>query len=173
MHKLNRALYSEEALENKLEDMADKPPYKKIFIIVLICFFFVFLVIAIAYATTWKVAELLEDEADTGMGNKARTEYLNTENHILESYGETKSLKAYRIPIDIAMKKLVDNQISDVSSLATRLGALETDKHELKAGSDASASKISQEKSPGTSVSKTSQEKSSGAKASKTTLKEK
>lgn len=41
-----------------------------------------------------------------------------------------------------------------LSSLATRLGALETDKHELKAGSDVSASKISQEKSPGTGVSK-------------------
>ena len=83
MLKLSKALYSQEVLDNSIEDMADKPPYKKIFLVVFICFFTVFLIIIIAYATTWKVAELLEAEADTGMGNKSRMDYLKEENHIL------------------------------------------------------------------------------------------
>jgi len=136
MLKLSKALYSQEVLDNSIEDMADKPPYKKIFLVVFICFFTVFLIIIIAYATTWKVAELLEAEADTGMGNKSRMDYLKEENHILESYGETASLKAYRIPIDLAISKIVENQISDLSPLASRLGALKSDKHELKKNSD-------------------------------------
>ena len=89
------------------EDMPDKPPLKMLWILVLACFLFVFVVCLLAYEATFMMANKISNEIDSGMGNEARLSYIQTEDEFLNS----------NLTIDGAMNRIIERQTVDLKKL--------------------------------------------------------
>ena len=107
--KLNRSQFLHDSHPQEHDDAPDKPPTLFVTIIVVTSFLFVFAIIALSFPISEKLVESQENEINSGMGNMERIIYITGQKQILTTYKKIDD-QHYRIPIQQAMKMIVDSQ---------------------------------------------------------------
>jgi hypothetical protein len=107
---LTRTFSSHEHTDLPLvEDSPDVPPTVLATAVVVISFLTVFASILISFPLVQKLVDAQTEQADTGMGNSSRLDYLAAQQKLLSSFEKIDDTHV-RIPITQAMKMVVDKQ---------------------------------------------------------------